>query len=54
MSIENLLREAVRRFNAMTPAEQEEHLRAQRESWVRGKKGIGDDRAEAEYRRGTR
>ena len=45
-----LLKRARERWLAMTPEEQEEELRAQRDSWVRGEMGIGNDRAEAEYR----
>ena len=45
-----LLKRARERWLAMTPEEQEEELRAQQASWVRGEMGIGNDRAEAEYR----
>ena len=38
-----LLRQAIARFEAMTPEQQEEHRRAQRESWVRGEMGLGLD-----------
>ncbi len=38
------------RWKAMTPAEQEAELLAQRESWARGEKAIGNDRVEAAER----
>ena len=47
---EAMVAAAMKRFNAMTPEQQEAELRAQRRSWVAGEMGIGDDRAEAEYR----
>ena len=45
-----LLAAAKARWDAMTPAEQEAMLRAQRESWVRGELAIGNDQDEANYR----
>ena len=39
--LDELLKRAVAAFNAMSPEEQEAHLRAQRESWVRGEMALG-------------
>jgi hypothetical protein len=41
-SLSALIREAVSSFYAMTPEQQEEHLRAQRESWVRGETAMAE------------
>lgn len=48
--LEALLKKSVAAFKALSPEQQEEHLRLQRESWVRGEMGMGSDRDEAEYR----
>ena len=48
--LQRAINAARKRFEAMTPAEQEAHLREQRASWVRGEKGIGDDKDEAAFR----
>ena len=45
-----LIRKSVKWFEALSPEEKEAHLKAQRESWVRGEMGIGSDQDEAEYR----
>lgn len=45
-SMGKLLEEANRKFDAMTPDEQEAMRKEQRESWVRGENGIGNDRDE--------
>ena len=41
-SLSALIREAIVSFNAMTPEQQEAHLRAQRESWVRGEMAMAE------------
>jgi len=54
MTLEELLARDKARWDAMTPAQKETMLRLQRESWVRGEMGIGNDAQEAadraEYR----
>lgn len=41
--IDQLLKEAVEAFKAMTPEEQDAHLEAQKKSWVRAEMEIGDE-----------
>lgn len=41
--LNDAVKNAVDAFNKLTPAEQEEHLKKQRESWVRGEMGFGDE-----------
>jgi hypothetical protein len=48
--IERLIREAKAAVAAMTPEQQAAMLIAQRESWVRGEMGIGNDADERAYR----
>lgn len=48
--LDDLLRRAKAKFDAMTPEQQDEMFRQQRESWVRGEIGIGSDANEAAYR----
>jgi hypothetical protein len=40
--LNDALRAAVAAFEAMTPAQQEEHVEAQRQSWMRGEMGLGE------------
>lgn len=49
-----LLKRSAEAFNAMSPEEQEHMLRLQRESWVRGEMGIGNDADEAAAREAYR
>lgn len=49
-AIDELLRQAKEKWAAMSPREQEAMLQAQRESWVRGEAGIGNDAREAAER----
>ena len=49
--MDELIRRAAERFNSLAPEEQEEHLRQQRDSWVRGEMAMGLDRDEARHRR---
>ena len=41
--IEELVKQAAARFAAMSPEEQKRHKDAQRDSWVRGEMGMGDE-----------
>ena len=41
-NLDELVKQAIAAFNAMTPAEQAEHRNAQRESWVRGEMALGE------------
>lgn len=41
--LKQLVKEAVDRYNAMTPEEKDKHDKAQRESWVRGEMALGND-----------
>lgn len=54
IELEELLRKAKERWDGMTPEQQDEMLKAQRESWVRGEMAMGTDRDEAEYRAALR
>lgn len=49
--LDELLRLAKERWDAMTPEQREAELKAQRESWARGEMAIGLDRDEREWRR---
>lgn len=49
-----LLQKAKTIYEAMTPEEREAMHKLQRESWVRGEMGMGNDRDEAEYRAALR
>lgn len=48
--LKQLLAKAKERWEALTPAEQEAELRAQRDSWVRAEMAFGSDADEAAYR----
>ena len=39
---QTLVRRATAAFEALTPEQQEDHLRAQRESWVRGEMALSE------------
>lgn len=48
--LERLIAEAKTRYESMTPEEQAAMWKAQRESWVRGEMGMGNDADETAYR----
>lgn len=50
MKFEKILAEALAAFEALSTEEQKAHREAQRESWVRGEKGMGLDKDERNFR----
>lgn len=48
--LNELIKKSKAFFDALTPEQQEEHMREQRLSWVRGEMGMGNDKDEAAYR----
>lgn len=52
--LQSLVAKSIQTFGALSPEEQAEHRNAQRESFVRGQIGMGNDRDEAEHRAGMK